>query len=86
MKTVTAREANQGFSRLLGEVADGQEVVITLRNKPVARLVPFNATTDQKRENAIKRMVEMMEKGFHLGGIKVNRDEIYTRGLDAPDV
>ena len=85
MKTVTAREANQGFSRLLGEVAEGEEVVITLRNKPVARMVPFETKADEKREQAIKRMVEMMDKGFHLGGIKVDRDEIYTRGLDAPD-
>ncbi|MGH6912754.1 MAG: type II toxin-antitoxin system Phd/YefM family antitoxin, partial [Geminicoccales bacterium] len=41
MKTVSAREANQQFSRLLGEVAAGEEVVITHRGKPVATILPY---------------------------------------------
>jgi prevent-host-death family protein len=39
-ETVTARAANQHFSRLLREVAEGKSFVITHRGRPVARLVP----------------------------------------------
>ena len=37
---VTARDANQHFSRLLREVAEGKSFVITHRGRSVARLVP----------------------------------------------
>jgi prevent-host-death family protein len=46
-ETVTAREANQHFSRLLREVAEGQSFVITHRGRPVARLVPEPAPDDR---------------------------------------
>ncbi len=39
-ETVTARAANQHFSRLLREVAAGKSFVITHRGRSVARLVP----------------------------------------------
>ncbi len=39
-ETITAREANQQFSRLLAEVASGRSFVITRRGVPVARLTP----------------------------------------------
>lgn len=39
-ETVTARAANQHFSRLLREVAEGKSFVITHRGRSVARLVP----------------------------------------------
>ena len=42
-ETITARDANQHFSRLLREVAEGKSFVITHRGQPVARLVPESA-------------------------------------------
>lgn len=39
-RTVAARDANQRFSRLLGDVEAGGEVLITKRGQPVAWLVP----------------------------------------------
>jgi len=41
MRMVLARAANQGFSKLLQAVVEGEEVVITRRGKPVARLAPI---------------------------------------------
>ena len=41
MRTVSAREANQQFARILGEAANGEEIVITRRGKPVAVLAPY---------------------------------------------
>lgn len=43
-ETVTARAANQHFSRLLREVAEGKSFVITHRGRSVARLVPETAS------------------------------------------
>ena len=82
MKTVSAHEADKGFSKLLIDVAEGEEVVITVADRPIARLVPYEAKTRERREAAIKRMTEMMDRGFNLGGIQVDREEIYNRGLD----
>jgi prevent-host-death family protein len=40
MLTVTALEARNRFGKLLDRVARGEEVVVTRRDKPVARMVP----------------------------------------------
>lgn len=40
MKTTTVADAKSHLSALLAEVEAGEEVVITRRGKPVARLVP----------------------------------------------
>jgi prevent-host-death family protein len=80
MKHVTAREANQRFSKLLAEVATGGEVVITRHGKPVARLVPVaGATQSRQRAAAIRRMVQAMKRGVDLGGLRFQRDELYER-------
>lgn len=39
-RTVGAREAKARFSRLLREVEEGEEVVVTRHGIPVARIVP----------------------------------------------
>jgi prevent-host-death family protein len=40
MKRAGIREARQNFTALIAEVQKGQEVTITDRGRPVARLVP----------------------------------------------
>jgi prevent-host-death family protein len=80
MKKIAAREANQGFSKLLAEVAKGQEVVITRRGKPVARLVPVaDYAAARKRKAAIKRLLARLERGVPLGGLRATRDEMHER-------
>jgi len=79
MKTVTAREANQKFSQLLASVDKGEEVVITRRGVPVARLVPEVAAKGDERAQARRELMEMLRKGVPLGGVRANRDEIYDR-------
>jgi prevent-host-death family protein len=80
MRTVSAREANQQFSRLLGEVAAGEEVVITRRGAPVATLSPYRGRPlTPERKAAIERMLALMEKGFPMGGIRATRDEMHER-------
>jgi prevent-host-death family protein len=80
MKTVSAREANQQFSRLLGEVAEGEEVVITRRGRPVATLAPYRGRPmTPERRAALERLMELVEKGFPMGGIRATRDEMHER-------
>lgn len=45
MREVNVYEAKTSLSALLQAVAGGEEIVITKRNKPIARLVPFEAAT-----------------------------------------
>jgi prevent-host-death family protein len=44
VKTVNIHEAKTHLSRLLAEVAAGQEITIAKAGKPVARLVPVRAS------------------------------------------
>lgn len=80
MKTVSAREANQKFSQLLAAVGRGEEIVITRRGLPVARLLPHAKENEvTARREAYERMVKRMRKGVHLGGGKATRDEMHER-------
>jgi prevent-host-death family protein len=45
MKTVNVAAAKNGLSRLLRRAERGESVIITERNRPVARLVPIEAST-----------------------------------------
>ena len=49
MKVVNIHEAKTHLSRLLAEVAAGEEVVIAKAGKPVARLVPMAGQRPQRR-------------------------------------
>ena len=81
MRTVSAREANQSFSKLLQAVVEGEEVVITRRGKPVARLAPIEgAARDADREAEIDRIIAHFREGVDLGNpVSWTRDELYER-------
>jgi prevent-host-death family protein len=80
MKTVSARDANQAFSRLLKEVERGESVVITKHGEPVAVLSAYRPTpTTAEREAAIDRFVRTMRKGLPLGARRFTRDEMHER-------
>jgi prevent-host-death family protein len=78
---VSLREANQQLARYVKTVEGGDEVVITRRGKPVARLVAIGAKrrlTAQQRA-AWQRTLERMSRGFSLGGRMPSRDELHVR-------
>jgi prevent-host-death family protein len=81
MRTVSAREANQGFSKLLQAVVEGEEVVITRRGRPVARLAPIeDAARDPERQAEIDRIIAHLREGVDLGEpVSWTRDELYER-------
>ena len=78
-KTITLREANQAFSRCIREVEAGEEFTITRNGEPVARLVPVRRerVLTPAQEAARARARARMEQGWHLGGERFNREEIY---------
>ena len=82
MRTVTAREANQGFSELLSNVEDGEEIVITKHGRPVAVLSPYQAPAmTPERKAAIERARRIMKKGLPWGVSfrTFSRDEMHER-------
>ncbi len=81
-ETVTARDANHHFSRILDEVAGGKEFVVTRNGTPVARIVPERASDGRRRltpaqEEALQRSLARLRKGWDLGINRVDRDELY---------
>ena len=53
MLTVGSYEAKTHLARLLDQVAQGEEITITKRGKPVARLVPIDTRTDESIQRTI---------------------------------
>lgn len=68
MITVGAFDAKTHLSRLLDQVAAGEEIVITRHGRPVARLVPA-AGADPARAQAAFEALRTLRKGVRLGGL-----------------
>ena len=78
MRFVTAREANQAFSRILREAEGGESVVILRRGRPVALLAPYRTADHGERERAIEHIVALMREGLPIGR-RFTRDEMHER-------
>ena len=75
---ISAREANQKFSDLLGRAARGQSVVITRRGKPVAKLIRYGGAAENEGQ-AWSRLLSILETGLPLGGSRIDRDKLHER-------
>ena len=86
MITLTARDANQNFSKVLAEVEKGETVLITKNGKTVAELRPRadDPRDDPEWRAAYDRMVKLMREtpatGYRVG--KITEDDKYG---DAPE-
>jgi prevent-host-death family protein len=80
-KTVTLRDANQNFAKYVRQVQAGEEIVITRRGEPVAKLSPVSGkrVLTPEQQAALERTRKRLEKGWDLGDWKIPRDEIYKR-------
>ncbi len=78
---ISLREANQHLSRYIKTVEKGEELVITRRGKPVAKLVPVTAERRLSREQqaALDRSRKRMRLGVDLGGKMPPRDQLHER-------
>lgn len=78
MPTVSAREANQHFSKILDAASRGEEVTITRRGKPVAKLVPIEVAEDPAE--AARRAAEREAAlAFFRKGVATVSQEPWTR-------
>jgi prevent-host-death family protein len=76
MDTVTAQDANRHFSALLRKVAQGQEVVVTSRGTPVARMVPV-VRGGALRQAARGALLAHLSAQATTGSRGWTRDELY---------
>lgn len=85
MLTISAREANQQFSRILETAANGEIVTITRRGVPVARLVPavekpMEPETDRQRRQRREAILARLQEGYEGRAFADwTRDELYER-------
>jgi prevent-host-death family protein len=54
MQTINIHEAKTHLSRLLEQVAVGEEIVIAKAGKPIARLVPLGAPPKKRQLGLLK--------------------------------
>jgi prevent-host-death family protein len=80
-KHVTLRDANQNFARYVREAEQGEEIVITRRGQPVARLSAARAhgKLTPKQRAALERILASASKGWHSTGEPFDRDALYER-------
>ncbi len=80
-RQVPIREVNQHLSRYIEIAERGEEVIITRRGQPVARLlaVTTGRELNAKQKKALARSRARMRKGYDLGGQAFNRDELHER-------
>jgi prevent-host-death family protein len=71
MREVGAFEAKNKLGTLLDWVERGEEVVITRRGKPVARLVPATPGFDREKARQAAENIIARSKGVTLGGLKI---------------
>jgi prevent-host-death family protein len=87
VRTVSAREANQQFSKILEAAVDGEEVTITRRGVPVAKLVPVsNPDAEAERECRKAKALAWFKEGGLKGGVVADwaREELYEERLEHP--
>lgn len=83
MKTMSARDANQGFPKLLAEVEGGETVLITRSGRTVAELRPRSEDPmdDPRWRAAYDRMVGLMkawpDRGYRVA--EITEEDRYGR-------
>ena len=76
MKTITAANANRGFSKLLRQVSRGEEVTILSKGTPVAKTTSVNAEALQKTAKKNSLLSRLKSQDI-IGTRNWSRDELY---------
>ena len=78
---INLRDANQNLSKYIRSLHEGDEIVITKHGKAVAKLVSITEKKElnSEQKKALQRLLNLSNKGYHLGGKGINRDELYER-------
>lgn len=78
-RTVSASEANQNFSKILGEAEDGETITIQRRGVTVAQLVPTPERARERRIAAGRRMIEYFQSRPNFTVGPWTRNDLYDR-------
>jgi antitoxin (DNA-binding transcriptional repressor) of toxin-antitoxin stability system len=84
-ETISVRDANQGFSRLIARVERGARFIVTKNRRVVARIEPAageDGSVDAQRRAAIERLDRLMRDARRSQGgwtFKGGRDELHDR-------
>jgi prevent-host-death family protein len=71
MREIGTFEVKNRLGALLDRVEQGEEIVITRRGKPVAKLIPTGPGFDKaKARRAVAGLIEA-SRGLSLGGLKI---------------
>ena len=73
---MSATEANRYFSSLLKDVARGEEILVVSRGKPVAKVLPFNSASSE-RKSARTELLARLRRQSPTGLRNWRRDELY---------
>ncbi|SDC93701.1 prevent-host-death family protein [Sphingomonas sp. YR710] len=73
-RSISASEANQHFSELLRNVADGECFTVTSRGRPVARLLPIDRVQEQR---AVEMLLDFVERLPRRTAGNWSRDDLY---------
>ena len=73
--TISASEANQGFSAMLRQVQQGEDFVVTSRGRAVARVIPFEENSEPSN---FLHLLEKLEKLPHRVLKDWSRDDLYS--------
>jgi prevent-host-death family protein len=74
-QTITASQANQGFSNLLRQVQQGEDFIVMSRGRAVARIVPYQ---DEKPSDGILALLKELELLPERTLPNWTRDDLYS--------
>ena len=77
MDEIGSFDAKNKFSALLDKVERGEEIVITRRGRPVAKLVPVARGHDVERARAAMRRIRTLAQEMNLGPFDWNKWKKY---------
>ncbi|MEO7086800.1 MAG: type II toxin-antitoxin system prevent-host-death family antitoxin [Gemmatimonadaceae bacterium] len=84
MRTISAFEAKTRFGELLARVAQGEEVVITKHDRPVARIVPEGRRSLVATRHAVESLRALQARiAKRSRGRAVLRDADVRSAIDA---
>jgi prevent-host-death family protein len=76
MAKISAFEAKTRFAELLDRVSQGEEIVITRHNKPVARLVSECAQPSGDVRRAVAGLRELQQRIHRRSEVKPSKQEV----------
>lgn len=73
-RAISASEANQRFSELLRDVAEGESFTVTSRGRPVARVLPVDKDGGKR---AVGRLLDFVGRLPRRHSGAWSRDDLY---------